>query len=333
MAANSNIPSGLVLPAAQIFTCDVSPAYTLESNNSYIAKTIIRIVGCSEIPLANAEGLWNCNLCGNDDEYMQPVHDEDIIRLQYKINSNTIKYYAPFLIDEDDELIETDALTYEIVHDGLGNRYLSIKVIVSAIPVNCFSIKIYGFMCAIDDDALETCELYNPITGEQDAVVTQEKILFCLIQQCNLYNAYYSEPYRKTNDSCEDTVLLKANYSSYDCVGNFYGVLESGGEQYVLSMRVPGTIEKTEFNFEETVVFNQRTTSKQTDTYLFRTHKIPPYVAEQLALIFNSKQVIIDASVYSKANKLSKNNDEGRMWIISTTLVKECDEIDFTCEN
>lgn len=326
MASNSNIPTGLVIPPTQIFTCDLSPTYTPEDNDSFINKLIISIVECAEIPLPDQTGLWNCNLCGNDDPYSQPVLDTDVIMLQFPANSNTVKKYIAFLVDEEDNIIETEDEIFDIITDGNGNSYLRIIFNVVDVPVNCFSVKIYGFLCVIDDGDLGDCMALHPEMG------TMERLLNCHLDQCTSYNTYYTEPYRKTSDDCEDTLLITANYKDYDCAGNYYGEVEDG-EKYVLSIRVPGTIDKTEFNFEETEVFNAKRTSKQTESYLFRTDKIPPYVAEQLALIFNSQSITIDGSVYISGKKLSKNNDDGQMWIISTALERECDEIDFACGN
>lgn len=330
MASNSNIPTGVTLPPVQVFTCDVSPTYTPENNETYINKTIIQVVECEDIPLSGAKDAWNCSLCGNDDPYAQPVIDGDVFMLQYKINNNTVKYYSIFVYDNNDELVEETGVTLNEITDTLGNHYLNINLTITDIPAECFYFQILAFNCSIDEEDLETCitarlgEGYGPKEAE----------LFCLTQQCNDTTAFYSEMYRKTNSGCEDTILLKGNYSGYDCNGNFYGQPnELLAGKFVFQIRVPGTLDKTEFDFEKIEVFNQITSSKKTDTFLLRTHKIPPYVAEQLGVIFNSQGVTIDGVVYEGIKKLSKNNDEGRMWIISTTLTKQCDEIDFTCGN
>lgn len=329
MAANTNIPSGVILPPVQVFTCDVSPTYTPEDNETYINKTIIQVVECEDIPLSSEKDAWNCSLCGGDQPYAQPVIDGDVFNLQYIINNNTVKKYSLYIYDNNDVLVEDTGSELIETTDSQGNHYLTVRLTISNIPAQCFYFKILAFNCVIADGEIDDCVEARLLDGYGP----KEAELFCLLQVCEDLTGFYSEMYRKTTADCEDTLLIKGVYNFYDCNGNFYGQPEEDEDPFEFQIRVPGTIEKTEFDFEETEVFNTRRSSKKTDTYLFRTYKIPPYVAEQMAVIFNSQTVLIDGVQYKGGRKLAKNNEEGRMWIINTTLQIECDEIDFTCEN
>lgn len=330
MGANNNIPIGPVVTVPISYDCELVLSYIAEDNETYINHYERTLLECRAIPLNNTEDFWNCNLCGSDERYSQPMIAGDVMRVQIPVNSVDYTAFKAYLYNADGDIIEdTNGIDIIELTDGFTNRYLDIKLTADNITADCFYFKVYLFTEEIDSGVLETCTAAKILLGRGP----KEAALECLIEQSD-YEEYYSEMYRMTNDSCEDTLLLQGTYSRYDCEGNFYGspqTTSDPNEQYELKIRIPATLEKTEYNFEETVVFNTRRTSKQTDTLLLRTEKLPPYVVAQLALVFNSKNIIIDGVAYRGGTKLSKNFDEGRMWIISTTLTTSCDEIDFLC--
>lgn len=328
MGLNTYIPSGPVVPKVNSYTCEIPMTLTPEDNQSYANYIELPVVECKEIPLNSTADFWNCNLCGSDTRYEQPVIAGDTFRIQIPITNAEYSFYYAYLFDSDDNIIEdSGGIIQAEIWDGFRNKFLNIQLIADNIPSNCFYIKIFAFADPIDEGTLAACEIVKIYSGRGE----KEAELLCLIEQQPTYGEFYSEIYRKVDENCEDLLLIEGEYARFDCRGNFYGVPQIGTDQHELKIRIPGTIERTEYNFEETIVYNTKRSSKQSDTFLFRTDKLPPYVAEQLALIFNSKSITIDGVVYRGGVKLSKDFDDGTMWIISTTLQRECDELDFLC--
>lgn len=329
MGVNPNIP---IIPAVipPHYTCEIPVSYTEEDNNTYIRRTYIDVVECVNIPLASSPDWWNCNICGSDEKYSQPAIDGDVFKRQYRINQNGVNNYKAYLFDGNDDIIEdTTGISMEIFTDGFTNKYLNITLNVSDIPSDCFYFRLYAFAEAFDEGDLATCIALKLSLGRGQ----KESEVLCMLEQQADPTIYYSEIFRKTNDTCEDTILLEAEYPYYDCNKNFYNASPQTGNNSFnsLKVRIPGTIEKSEMAFEETLIFNTKRNSKQTDTYVLRTEKLPPYVVEQLAVIFQAKSFTIDGVSYKMASKrLSKNFEEGRMWIINTTLMRDCD-LDFLC--
>ncbi len=327
MPTNPHIP--IAYPQGQtVFTCEIPVTYTPEDNQTYIKREGFNVVECTEIPLGDSADFWNCNVCGSDEKYEQPVLETDTVREQFRINNNTFKEYRAFLFDGNGDVIEdTNGITLNFFADGFVNQYMNVTLDVSNIPSDCFYYRIFAFEALVDEGDLETCVDVKLSLGRGP----KEAAVLCLFELYPDLTQKYSEMFRKTNDECENTLLLEGEYPYYDCNGNYYGVQQTGDNNtHTLSMRIPATIEKTEYNFEESIIFNTKRSSKQLDTFLLRTEKLPPYVVAKLALIFNSKTITIDGVDYKGGKKLSKNFEEGRMWIINTTLTQECD-LDFLC--
>lgn len=327
---NNNIPIGTPTPVVTVQDCDISVTYTPEDNETYINKLEVRVIDCPTIPLNDSQDFWNCNLCGSDEKYEQPVEDDDTVFIQVPVTNNTFSQYRAYVYDNAGNLIEEDypIVSTEIITAENGAKYMNIQLNVANIPVNCFYVKIWAFEGEIDLGDIDICTNLKI----EDGYDPNEAEILCFIEQADDYTEFYSELYRKTNDTCENTLLLSADYVKFDCQENYYGVgEEETDDPHQLSFRIPATLEKIEFNFEETLVFNKRRSSKQTDTYLLRTQKLPPYVAEQIALAFNSKTFYIDGVEYKRTGKISKNFDEGTMWIISVPVTRSCEEIDFLC--
>jgi hypothetical protein len=222
---------------------------------------------------------------------------------------------------------DSGGIEYYEIGDNFENRYLNVKLTAANIPSDCFYVKVYGWKQDIDGTILNACVAAQILDGQSEKAAD----ILCRIDQSPEYDEFYSEQYRMTNEDCEDTLLIEGLYANYDCDGNFYGIPQLGSDRHELKIRIPATIERSEYSFEELLVFNTRRSSKQSDTYLFRTQKLPPYVVRQLALIFNSKYIRINGVVYTGGQRFSKNFDEGSMWIVNTTLRTECDNIDFLC--
>lgn len=327
MGININIPDNPIFSPVPAYDCDASPSYTPEDNLTYINKLEVPVINCPTIPLNDSEDFWNCNLCGSDEKYSQPVIDGDIIYLQIPITNNDYSEYRAYVYDNAGTLIEgANIIDTNIVEDPLGAKYFNIQVTVENVPVDCFYIKMWAFSGEIDGGDVITCVNLKVADGYDP----NEAEILCLIEQAEDYTEFYSEIYRRTNDTREDTLLISADYVSYDCQGNYYDDPD-GDNEHLLKFRIPATLEKTEFNFEETLVFNRRRSSKQSDTYVLRTEKLPPYVAEMMALAFNAKKFYIDGVEYMRSGKIAKNFEEGRMWIINVPVTRSCDEIDFLC--
>lgn len=331
MAAIPNNPPPPTPNTSLNFIYVVPVTYTPEDNETYINKIEVKVLQCLPIPANDLSSLWNCERCANDDNYCTPVVDGDLIYLQLPINDPDVNLYAIYAYDAEGNILNSGAATniYQVKDSDNGNNYLNINVDVSLLDSECFYFKVIGVKCPdIDEAAISVCtEQRQIIYGENFSQASYT----CLTEACPDFNSYFTDMYCK--NKCKDTLLLEGDYPGYDCDGNFYGIPFEGdaSQQHKLQIRVPATIELVEYGFTETLLNNQKIKSQQLESWLFRTQKVPAYVVTQLAKIFNSKSVVIDSETYNKAVKLSKNFEEGKMWIISETLTKSCDEINFTC--
>lgn len=324
MALNSNIPTIPLTPVVN-YNCDVTPVLVPEDNETYINAVDRQLVTCDDIPLNNTKNFFNCNLCGSDEKYWQPVANGDVVREQLPTNTNTYLTFKAFLFDSDDNVLDV-AVTMAEFTDAAGNSYLNLSFNGTDVTVSCFYLKIYAFETEINEGTLSTC-----VAGRLPGVSANQATIDCCITQSPDYAEYYSEEYRKIDTDCEDTVIVEGYYPKYDCDGNFYGEAETGTNAHVLKFRIFASLDKTEYNFEETLVFNTRRLSKQSQVFQFRTPKTPLYMVEKLAKAFNSQYVKIDGVQYKRGIKLAKNFEEGSMWLIDTTVQTDCDEIDFLC--
>lgn len=328
---NENIPQDPIVILPLTFECDIPMTYGDDDNDTWINRVLPAIVDCPDIPLNQTADFWNCNLCGNDERYEQPMIPGDEFYLQYNINSTEFTDYYAFLFDANDEIIEMGfgtGIYFFQTTDGT-NTYLNVRLTADSIPATCFYFKLFAFRCEINTTALTACEEAAVLSGQG----AQEARLTCLIAQCDDYAEFYSEMYRKTNDDCEETILIESDYNGkYDCQNRYYGANESD-ERFILRVRIPGTIHQTDIDFEVTEVNNRRRTSKMLESYLMRSEKIPDHVAVQVGLALAGQSYTVDGFEYKNPGKVSKNFDEGRMWILNVTMSRECNENDFGCEN
>jgi hypothetical protein len=309
-----------------------------ETNDTLIGKTLIRVLDCStNIKTNELCGLWNFNKCPSDREYCQPFVEGDIIYNQFFTPKNYYHYTFLHIIDVstgEDIVTAINPLTTEVGVDKNNNKFLNIMIDTSKLDnIECIYFKFIGYTCEFKGTELTEFNACVAALVAEGKTTSQAREI-CLTSFCpDGQEIFYSEPYCKVK--CQNTILVKGYYPNYDCNGNFYGTFTSGSttNSFIPQVRLFGTIEPTQFDIEETLIGSKRKSSKLLETFLLRTKRIPYYVAQQLSNIFASKTITVEGVDYTKAINLAKNNDEGSMWIISSTLVKECSEINFTCDN
>lgn len=309
-----------------------------ETNDTLIGKTTIRVLDCStNVELNELCGLWNFNKCPNDKFYCQPFVSGDIIYRQFFSPNNYYQYVFVHVIDietGEDIVTAQNPLSSETGVDKNNNKFLNLMIDTSKLEnIKCIYFKFVGYTCEFKGDELTD---FNACVAAlvADGKTTQQAREICLSSFCpDGEEIFYSEPFCKV--TCENTILVQGEYPNYDCNGNFYGTFTSGSatNSHKAQVRLFGVVEPTQFDIEETLTNNKRKSAKKIETFLLRTKRIPYYVAQQLSNIFASKTTTVDGVEYSRAVNIAKNNDEGSMWIVNSTLLKECDEINFTCDN
>lgn len=154
----------------------------------------------------------------------------------------------------------------------------------------------------------------------------------------------YTEPYKKTD--CNDTTIkLEGLYNKgqTDCSNYYYGDVNYyyGDTPFIYRnlIRIPARIEQTGMEVTKEEVSNRnfkktiRTNLKE--TYNLRSEPLAPYVIKKLKTIFMSKKVLWGTTELTIDGALNKNNDNGSMWLLDTTLTisndNSCFQQDFTC--
>lgn len=319
------------------FTYDL--ATTPESNETLIAKTVIRVLDCSNNISANELcNLWNFSHCPSDKDYCQPFVVGDKI---YKQFFNPRKYYSYSFIHIIDAATGTDAVVYstpysiEQGYDKNDNLFTNLIIDTNKLPnTTCFYFKIVGFKCRFKEPS-EITAFNDCVKDLKDlGYTTLQAQEICLTDMCSeSMDVIYSEPYCKV--TCQNTILVEGYYPNYDCNGNFYGKFTSGSttNSFKPQIRIAGEVTPNQFDVEEVLINKKRKSAKLLETFLFRSKKLPYYMVQRLANIFASKTVTIDGVEYNGAVNLTKNLEDGEMWAIQTTLTQECDEINFTCDN
>lgn len=340
-----------------------------EDNESLTTKTTVSFLNCRGFfPEPSPEngdnsGFWNCNVCPNDDKYCQPYVVGDIIYIQLP--------YKPFVAPEG-ELLFPLGPYFNIMVDGepVGTppgvtTQIGPSVTGSDdhIPINYINVAIdtsdpfftanpcWYFQIALQNENLLTDGSGNPIGqpmlscfqaeyaangGDYDAAIDH----CAYLHKTDKYNTEFY-----CIVGCEEqTILIKGDYTTglissingFDCNGKYYGYIDDGfnfsGSIYKSQVRVRGIVEPAGYEFEETKINTSKVKGKQREVFILYTKKIPYYVAKQIAACFNSKVLTIDDVEYSGALKLSKNFEEGNMWIIKENIYIDCDEINFSCQ-
>lgn len=328
MAENPNKPDLPVVSRTASFTYRTPVVYEPEDNETYanrITTPVLRSNSMHENIFNERLNGWNCERCSNDDDFCMPIVDGDFIYLQVMVNDPVPNPYGVKPYDrEGNEISAPGAVdAYNVKDKENGNNYLNIIVNTALIPSNCFYFALTGTTC-------------RPGWEDCYELMSEAAVTACLASFCNQGTEIFSDLYCKVDESCTQTLLIEGDYAGgYDCDGNFYGIPFGAtvNQQFKLKFRVPATIERREYGFTETLLNSKKIKSKQSEIWNLRTQKIPPYVVDLMAKAFNSKQITIDGVEYTKALKLSKNFEDGSMWIVNETLTKDCDEINYSCKN
>jgi hypothetical protein len=142
-----------------------------------------------------------------------------------------------------------------------------------------------------------------------------------------------SEPFQ-IND-CPDrnrTVLLRGDYPSRDCFNYYYGTeaIGTGNFNYVGQYRVPGVLEQNNFEItKESVGPRSRPVSSEiVENYDLRTYRVPQRVAGIVANILSASVVYANGFEYIAGGEISKNNDTGLTWFVEAKLSRiRCQKI------
>lgn len=312
--------------------------YTAEDNNSYVNRDSILIKDCSQLgnPSPECDG-YNFNKCPNDDAYCQPFIKGDILRFQYRIDIT--KYFKIFIsfINSVTGEEESVVFTTQTGHSEDLTQFLNVIVdtnqdIFDTLTCWYMKVKLYG--CKLDGT--------NPYQLCVDEKLTQGLTLYeaqaeCYEEQCNIADFIATEPFCVLRCD-EKSLLICGEYVEFDCDGNYYGNLIQPSQQESINQfkncfRIRGVIEPNGYTFSKTESNNKTIKSQQREAFLLiGSVKTPYYVAQQLAIAFNSKKMTIDGIEYKGGVKIDKNFDEGLNWIIRENIFIECDEINFTCD-
>lgn len=310
-------------------------SYVQQSDETFINKRNYLIKECVRFEDIDKSSLWNANKCANDDCYCNLFKRGDKLYLQFKSNELISHSIIELLNNSDDTPVVGNGggpiFNLENGEDIDHNSYGNVIINTANTNSKCFYVKLRIYTCTPDPALLQTCIDLKLAEGK-----TQEQAEFeCFEQFCSLEQKkiIFSEPYCEIGPCEQDTILIEGFYPKFDCNGNYYAPFIGGGvNSFKPSVRIRGEVTQTDYDFEETLINRKRIKSRQVRAYSFRTEKVPPYIVDLIAVCFNSMTLTIDGIEYQKAVKLSKNFDEGRMWILNTTLTRECDEIDFGCD-
>ena len=252
------------------FTYIVPLPSVAESNETLIAKKVIRVLDCStNLDDGDLCTMWNFTHCPSDRDYCNPFIPGDKIFFQKKIGSGrtegSYNFVFPKVIDisTGNEIPnpETFMIT-EIGRDANFNRYLNLIVDTSSLEPNvtCFYITLKAFSCNLNGDKLilfNQCVADLMSAGKTEAQAQE----ICLENYCEPVTAF-SEPYCKTND-CVNTIMLQGNYTTRDCDGNYYGPFVDGSpNSFKLQIRTYGEVFRSQFDISETLVNNERRKTK-----------------------------------------------------------------------
>lgn len=333
-----------------------------EDNESLTTKTEVSFLNCRSYfpdpspPAGDNSEFWNCNVCPNDDKYCQPFISGDQLYFQLPYQPFYSEYgtIGPFFYVVVDG-IPTEVTSGITTQVGIGTNEINyINVILDTsdpffVDKDCFYLQVALQSCDIGQlagvpspEPFESCYMNRLAENGNDI---PEAIKHCFYTVCS--DKYNTEFFCKVR--CEEQTILvqgsylqqhngrrpAANFNITDCSGKYHGLLDINGftvfNLFLHSYRVRGIVENAGYEFEETKIKNKKIKSTQREGFVLFTKKIPYYVAKQIAACFNSRELTIDGQVYTGTIKLSKNFEEGNMWIIKENIYIECDEIDFSC--
>lgn len=325
-------------------TYTVPLVYTAESNNTLIAKRVIRVLNCSaDLIENNSCMLWNVDHCPNDKDYCNPFIVGDKIYQQFVHPLDYYQYLFLQVINVSTGLPIEGVATTEIGEDSNGRKYLNVIIDTSTgfENVSCFYTKITAFkqnefkICMRIGDNAEDFESCVSDLMAQD-YTEEEAIIICLPNICpDALQEIYSEPYCVI-ECGQESLLIEGYFPRHDCNGNYYAPFVDAPttNSFIQQIRILGEVNPTDNNVE--VTFVNKTVRKSAQNYIthhLRGHeKVPYYVIQKIANIFASKKTTIDGVEYNGTLKLSKNNELGKMWIIDENITTTCGEVDFSCE-
>lgn len=309
---------------------------TAESNNTFIQKKVFKILDCvNDNAGQEACQLWAYTKCNSDSDYCQPFVKGDIIYRQFISPREYYTFKFFHLVDSVSgvDIPISGIVTFEVGYDADDNEYTNVIIDTTNLNSECFYFYFSTFKVNVKDP--EKFEEYEQCVADLilDGVPESEASELCAN---NIYSdfreRFYSEPYCLIK--CTGTIVLEGYYPSYDCNRNFYGTFTSGSatNSYKNRIRIAGEVDPNQINIESVKFNKKRKSTTILNSFLLRSKKLPYYMVQRLAVIFASKEIIVDGAVYEGAESMSKNIDEGKMWIIETTLTQECGETNFTCE-
>lgn len=314
---------------------------TAETNETLIAKKVIRVLDCSSSLDTNSSCLsWNYNHCQGDKEYCNPFILGDKIYQQFfgppdKYTTILIQVFDASTHEE--IVLDYPYLTIENGLDANGIEFKNIIIDTTKFDgIDCFYTRIKGFNCTFETPeeiaAYEACVEDLIAQGKTES----ESIDSCLESLCEnaTIDISYSDPYCKI-ECGQESLLIEGFYPAYDCHGNYYGEFTKDQpiNSYKIQIRIMGEVSPTDNNVEVTFINNtKRKTAQNFVTHNLRGHeKVPYYVIQKIANIFASQKVYIDGIEYLNGIKISKNNEQGKMWIIDENITTTCGEVDFSC--
>lgn len=317
-------------------TFDISPTLgAITTRNAATIKVSMPFGICEFINdgglQANADDLWNNNLCGNDQEFYRPVQAGDKIYVMFNLPDfrNTDPTNPTDGWREDATVGDAWYVTMDVRRPEGGGALGNINNYSSDYGVAWLNVSGSYQIAVLDVDQI----IAGGLT--EFSYVVSYKLADGTTTQ------FFSEPFRVT---CEDSFLIEGNYPSgnQDCFNFVYGDLSSttfrGQGKLLVQQGTPvyrnltrvvgevcynGSTEERERNFN-------RNTSRViiTDNFQVRGGEL---VAKWFARKFNKQLlgaesvVINNDETYTTLNLSGKNNEASRNFHIIAEIGQECE--------
>jgi len=328
--------------------CDISEFNECPAPNSRLLCDFLTVncglIGdCSRLfvgdglVLCNCSDSVNCNLCGNDQPFWNPVEFGDTFTFQFQ---QPVFYHTPNdgwtssqnLFDRigmsyfeirsccDDELIEFEPAMF---NDFVLNQYVgefetsayngtTTQNYIEQIEFDLSAIAAY-MISVLNIDA---CFYFKFCFSKVDQSIND------LQRYPELMDCFCSEPFKyQTCENDKRSILIESFYSSTDCFGMYYGNNFSGvfgGNQFVYSnrLRVPAYFENDSFQITKSIIESSRkTTGTQIcESWTMKTFPLPQPFAKKLINIIAGADVMIDGREYNFQGEIAKNNETGTRW-------------------
>lgn len=275
---------------------------------------------------------WNCNLCGNDLPYYNPVLETDPFMFQFQqwdyyngqypwtgTGGWGISAFVEVFDCCTDALITSDINLISIgnfvgIYNTKGYNGLDNWTNIQQISFDLSSIKNAGLAFNANWDGCFYLKF------------------FFLDANGDPYYTFYSEPYRF--EKCDDTILLEGGYSKKDCFGYWYydsaaaappnTVFVGNGTYFPFrnTYRVKGSYELTGFEINKEFVGVRQFTAntERQEIWMLRTNRIPSRVARLISNILAAQTVYVEGRDYIASGTISKNNETGNQWFLESQL-------------